>query len=83
MKNSLAKPLALTLNILGAGLLFYGLRQINNCYERVYEIASTGSSSVGAKIGDFPSSITLYFGVLLAAGLYWWIADKVKQRDAV
>ena len=83
MKSSLVKPLALTLNILGAGLLFYGLRQINNSYDRVYEIASTGSSSVGAKIGDFPSSITLYFGLLLAACLCWWIADKIRQRDAV
>ncbi|MEJ2791490.1 MULTISPECIES: hypothetical protein [unclassified Pseudoxanthomonas] len=83
MKSSLAKPLALTLNVLGAGLLFYSLRQINNSYDRVYEIASTGSSSVGAKIGDLPSSITLYFSLLLAAGLCWWIADKVRQRDAV
>ena len=82
MKNLLEKSLALTLNILGAGLLFYGLRQINNSYERVYEIASTGSSSVGAKIDDFPSSITLYFGVLFVAGLCWWIADKVRRRDA-
>ena len=83
MKGSLVKLLTLALNILGAFLLFYGLRQINSFYEHVYEIASTGSSSTGAEIADFPPSLTLYFAVIAAAGLCWWVSDKIRKRDAV
>ena len=83
MAGSLVKPLTLALNILGAFLLFYGLHQINNFYEHVYEIASTGFSSTGAEIADFPPSLTLYFGFVAAAGLCWWVSDKIRKRDAV
>jgi len=83
VKRSLAKSLALALNVVGAGLLFYGLRQISDYYEKVYEIASTGASTVGAKIADFPPTITFYFGVIAAAGFCWWMADRIRRRQGV
>ena len=82
MNKFIVKASTVALNILGACLLFYGLRQIDDFYEKVFEIASTGFSSVGAKITDFPPTITSYFGVLAAAVLCWWVADKISRRPA-
>lgn len=80
LNRSLSKPLALTLNAAGVCLLFYSLRQINNAYERLYELAATGTSSVGAKVADFPPSVTLYVGLIAAAGACWWLAERIGRR---
>jgi hypothetical protein len=74
------KPLTLALNVAGVCLLFYSLRQINNAYENLYELAATGTSSVGAKMADFPPSLTLYVALIAAAGVCWWLAERLGRQ---
>lgn len=84
LNRSLIKPLTIILNVTGVALLFYSLRQINDSYEKLYELAVTGTSSVGAKVTDVPPSVTLYFGLIAAAGACWWLAERLgRQHEGV
>ena len=71
-----------TLNVIVLVLLFWGLRQITNTYDYVYDIAANGISRYGLSIQDLPERIDYYFLYVILALLSFALSDHLKKKHS-